>query len=744
MGAAERGLLHQGLRYALALRIAVTGLASLVTLFSGSARQQAVAIVVVLAFNLWNGCFAYLMVRGADRRWLVPVDVAVVCAACFTQVWTTSLDPRLSTSWVLAAVEITVVAYPWLVGSVGLAGVTATILVSYFAGAAVSNPAGWLATAPVELWTAAEAALSWALYRFVRRSARAADQVVERAERLRRAAAVAGARRVDEREYLAALHDTASATLLMVGAGVVSGRERWLLEQAARDVEVMSGPAVVTGSEVDLLDLLRDAAWRTPLEIRWHGMASVLLPAVDAVQLSNGAREALTNVVRHAGTDRADIRVDRDGDTVIVEISDEGRGFDPAAVSGHHYGVTRSLVERMARTGGSALVDSRPGHGTRVRLTHPLSAREPAGDDAEIIATSFQQGLRWGVIVMCFVISLFLDLPKLLANQHAYSSVGAQFFVLGGLIAVTAVVAVVTWRGRSLGAWRWPLVLLVFGLSALATATVLPQYRLGTAHWSDGDAGWQIVLLLLDSRVIVFAGVLGAQYLMTFAQTALGGESALTLVGVVNATWIGLSYQLAVCMIAAVLRGLSISSAKAARAEEELRTSEAIAEQLHRDRKERFSGLADTTVPLLTGLANGELDPGDEAVRRSCAVEAARMRRLFAEDATGPDPLLHELRACIELAERNGVSVAFATCGARPEVPEAVCRKLTEPAIAALATARGKVRLTVAGAAETVTVSIVADCMPQMVPKPSGHGVRTDVLRDGDRLWIRATWRGES
>ncbi|MCP2170147.1 ATP-binding protein [Goodfellowiella coeruleoviolacea] len=744
-GSAERGLLRQGLRYALVMRLAVMAAASLVSLFVEPAPRPGVAVAVVLAINAWNAVYATAMARRAARvrRWLVPVDVLVVCGACLTQVWTAAPDVGADgMSWVLVMAEITIVSYPWQIGTAALAAVTAAVVPAYLVGAVIARPDEWLVSAPFQLWLVMEAALSWGLYKFVRRAARAADRQVERGELLRRDAAIAASRRVDEHEYLAALHDTASATLLMVGAGVVPGPRRWLADQAARDLDVISEPSVASHREVDLMGRLREVAGLTPLRVRLRGPDALSVPAVTAATLCHGTREALTNVVRHSGVAEADITASLDGDTVVVEVADAGRGFDAEHLPRHGYGVTRSLVERMRRVGGRAEVVSAPGQGCRVRMECPRTTRQFAADDTEVIGTAFQTGLGWAVVVMNLVILFLLDLPKLLTNLDTYRAVWPQVLAWGGFLAITAWAALVLRRGRQLGRWRWVLVAVVFALSALATESIPPEHRLGAVHWSEGDAGWTVALLLLDARAVVFVGVLLAQYAMTFGHAALAGDSAVSFAGLVNATVIVLGYQLAVGLIAAVLRGLAASSAKVARAEEELRTAEAVAEQLHRDRMERYAGLADTTVPLLRGLASGALDPGDEGVRQRCAVEAAKMRRLFAEDTTAPDQLLHELRACIELAERNGISVSFAECGVRPEIPRVARRTLTEPAVAALATARGRVRLTVSGSDGSVTVSVVADCPPHLVPEPNTDGVRTSTLVDGDRVWVQATWQG--
>ncbi|MBE1485519.1 sensor histidine kinase [Plantactinospora soyae] len=752
MGSVERGLLRQGLRYSLGLRLVVAAAASFAALLLDTPREPVPAAAMVLLLNAWNVYYAVRTLRGAPR-WLIPADVAVVCAVCLLQVWPAPTDVGSgSTIWVSAAAAIIVVTYPWQLGTRALAIATVAVMLADIGGAAIANPDGWLAglgfaSIPIRLWLVAEVALSWSLYRLVRRSARAADQLVVRGERTRREATIASARRMDEREYLAALHDTSSATLLMVGAGVAAGRERWLAEQASRDLEVLSGPAVVSQREVDLVGMLREVLRHVPLRVSWRGPTAVPMRAVDAAMLCHGTREALTNVVRHAETDAAEVAVSVAGDsagTVVVEVVDSGRGFAPDQVSDHRYGVARSIVERMTRIGGRATIDSSPGRGTTVRMECPRTAPDSGDDDVEMIATRFQRGLLWATVAINLVILLLLDLPKLLASHDTYRSATAQYLAMGGFVLLTLVVAAGLLRGRGIGRWRWPLVTLVFVLSAIATAAVPPDQRLGYAHWSEGNAGWTVVLLLLDTRPLVFVGVLAGHYLMTFAQTVLGGDAAITFAASVNATVLVLAFQLGVGMIAIVLRQLAITSARVARAEEEVRTTEAVAAQLAQDRRERYAELAETAVPLLSGLASGELDPGAESVRRSCAIEAAKMRRLFAEDATVPDPLLHELRACIELAERNGVSVAFAELGDRPAIPTKVRRRLTEAPIWALVTARGKVRLTVVGADGAVTVSVVAACPPKADPFPEGDGVHTSTTMDGDRLWIQSSWQGKS
>jgi PAS domain S-box-containing protein len=87
------------------------------------------------------------------------------------------------------------------------------------------------------------------------------------------------------------------------------------------------------------------------------------------------AREALSNVARHAGATTCRVSLRYEAPLAVLEIDDDGRGFDPAAVPGHGYGIT-NLRERAAAVGGSLELASQPGQGTTVRMLFPVEVGE--------------------------------------------------------------------------------------------------------------------------------------------------------------------------------------------------------------------------------------------------------------------------------------------------------------------------------------------------------------------------------
>ncbi len=103
----------------------------------------------------------------------------------------------------------------------------------------------------------------------------------------------------------------------------------------------------------------------------------------ESLLLFQCVRELLFNIVKHARTDRATVRIDRRDDTHIrIVVRDGGAGFDPSRTAaggstGSGFGLT-SVRERLELLDGCLGVESRPGAGTRVTLEAPLSPQPPA------------------------------------------------------------------------------------------------------------------------------------------------------------------------------------------------------------------------------------------------------------------------------------------------------------------------------------------------------------------------------
>jgi two-component system sensor histidine kinase UhpB len=91
------------------------------------------------------------------------------------------------------------------------------------------------------------------------------------------------------------------------------------------------------------------------------------------------AQEALANAVKHSGAERVRVWLgERDGD-VVLEVRDDGLGFDPldlpAAADHEHFGL-RIMQERVEMAGGRLELETSPSSGTTVRATVPLAERK--------------------------------------------------------------------------------------------------------------------------------------------------------------------------------------------------------------------------------------------------------------------------------------------------------------------------------------------------------------------------------
>jgi two-component system nitrate/nitrite sensor histidine kinase NarX len=91
-------------------------------------------------------------------------------------------------------------------------------------------------------------------------------------------------------------------------------------------------------------------------------------PADVKVVFYRVAQEALNNIAKHAGATRVTINCSIRQNALRLTILDDGCGFDPHAVRPERLGLA-IMRERAAEIGAELVVDSEPGHGTRVFLT---------------------------------------------------------------------------------------------------------------------------------------------------------------------------------------------------------------------------------------------------------------------------------------------------------------------------------------------------------------------------------------
>jgi signal transduction histidine kinase len=105
------------------------------------------------------------------------------------------------------------------------------------------------------------------------------------------------------------------------------------------------------------------------IDVRGPGARLPLSPRVET-QLFAIGREAVANVLRHAGATAAEVRVEAQQGQVLVEIRDNGHGFDPAGGHPGHFGL-ESMRSRAAEIGGRLTIASAPGSGTAVRVRVP-------------------------------------------------------------------------------------------------------------------------------------------------------------------------------------------------------------------------------------------------------------------------------------------------------------------------------------------------------------------------------------
>lgn len=377
---------------------ATLAVALLFGLGPGSVAERIVALLMIVALGL-----AYLFIArpgiGEPAGWRFPAFLAV--AAGIVLVGTAAAP-------FLAMLQVLVYPLVWVLGDTRRRGIAGSVVIAvaivvgygiegdFSLGALISGAttAGFSLAFAVALglWISSIAEYGEERARLLVELT-AAQAEVEALSRDRGAA--------QERERLARdIHDTLAQTLaglviLAERAGRLardsgdpdaSARAIETVEQLAREALTEARALVARTAAVPSDAAFSDAVTRLADRFRTEGEASIELrldgahPSLDRdaqVVLLRCLQEMLANVRKHAAASRVLARIDVDEDgSARLEVSDDGRGFDPLAPRAG-FGID-GMSERVALAGGTFEVVSTPGHGTVVRV-HLPAVRVRAG-----------------------------------------------------------------------------------------------------------------------------------------------------------------------------------------------------------------------------------------------------------------------------------------------------------------------------------------------------------------------------
>ena len=194
----------------------------------------------------------------------------------------------------------------------------------------------------------------------------------------------------------AELHDGPIQELTRLGLSLERGQLRLRRGQLEEGRRLLTDAQAALSGEVQ--SLRRIMATLRPPVLEERGLVSALCDYVEVVRQQAGisctlaarlpdrlpedheivlyrvAQEALTNVARHARASSARVELTETAETVVLEVHDDGVGFDPAAEQHQggldHFGLA-GMRERVELAGGTWTVWSRPGAGTVLTASLP-------------------------------------------------------------------------------------------------------------------------------------------------------------------------------------------------------------------------------------------------------------------------------------------------------------------------------------------------------------------------------------
>jgi signal transduction histidine kinase len=191
-----------------------------------------------------------------------------------------------------------------------------------------------------------------------------------------------------ELKAAAVMHDTVLNHLAAIANASEGTLDPKLRDQIDRDLEVLVGEEWLLDSDGPA-DQETHVDWRNSrlfraveesrelgLEVEVSGDVSSVsrLGVEQSAAVALATKQCLVNVIRHAGTDRAEVVVYGSEQEVSVMVIDTGKGFTEDETGADRLGLRHSVRRRIENVGGTVQVWSTPGKGTSVMIRVPASS----------------------------------------------------------------------------------------------------------------------------------------------------------------------------------------------------------------------------------------------------------------------------------------------------------------------------------------------------------------------------------
>lgn len=324
---------------------------------------------------------AYLVVGAACVYW-----VSIVAMSEFP-------GERISDTFILSLTKVALV----MVGGAGVRASTAILWSA--AGGLTAGTATWIAARQTDsvfvldgtpiaafcLLTIIQLGLSANVFR-----GRNAQPSLHRAARDEQLSAM---RYQIELKAAAVMHDTVLNHLAAIANAGEGALDPKLRDQIDRDLEVLVGEEWLLDADGPA-DQETHIDWRNSrlfraieesrelgLEVEVSGDVSSVsrLGPEHAAAVALATKQCLVNVLRHAGTDRAEVVVYGSDQEVSVMVIDTGKGFTEDETGADRLGLRHSVRRRIENVGGTVQVWSTPGKGTSVMIRVPAATSGEGG-----------------------------------------------------------------------------------------------------------------------------------------------------------------------------------------------------------------------------------------------------------------------------------------------------------------------------------------------------------------------------